>query len=75
MCSEREHGGLGLRKLPLMNKDLLGKWIWRFTSDMYSTWKRLISSMYGKEDLGWRSREARVSFGVRFWKKILKESS
>ena len=27
MCTEKGQGGLGLRKLALMNKALLGKWL------------------------------------------------
>ena len=52
VCSEKRQGGLGLRKLTLLNKGLLGKWIWRFASDKDCTWKNLINTKYGLEGLG-----------------------
>ena len=66
--------GLGLRSLTLFNKALLGKWSWRFTTNSNCTWKKVIVSKFGVEDLGWWSKEARWPFGVNFWKDIPKES-
>ena len=74
VCSEKRQGGLGLRKLTLLNKVLLGKWIWRFSYDRGCTWKTLINSKYGLEGLGWCSKKVRGYFGVGLWKEILKES-
>ena len=57
VCSEKRQGGLGLRKLTLLNEGLLGKWIWRFASDKDYTWKNLINTIYGLEGLGWYSKD------------------
>ena len=62
---KKRQGGLSLRNLTLLNKALVGKWIWKFVLDRDSTWKTLISSKYG----------VCAPFGVGLWKEILKESS
>ncbi|RVW41391.1 hypothetical protein CK203_095197 [Vitis vinifera] len=70
----KEKGGLGLRKLALLNKALLGKWVWRFACDKENLWKKVISVKYGQGGLGWRTNKANGTFGVGVWKEILKES-
>ena len=72
VCFEKRQGGLGLRKLTILNKALLGKWILRFASDRDCTWKTLINIKYGLEGLGWCSKEIRGPFGVGLWKEIIK---
>ena len=46
VCADKEKGGLDLRKLALLNKALLGKWIWRFACDKENLWKQVISVKY-----------------------------
>ncbi|RVW50807.1 Transposon TX1 uncharacterized 149 kDa protein [Vitis vinifera] len=75
VCADKEKGGLGLRKLTLLNKALLGKWIWRFACAKEELWKKVLEAKYGKEELGWRTRKANGAFGVGVWKEILKEST
>ncbi|RVW99510.1 putative ribonuclease H protein [Vitis vinifera] len=75
VCADKEKGGLGLRKLTLLNKALLGKWIWRFARAKEELWKKVLEAKYGKEELGWRTRKANGAFGVGVWKEILKEST
>ena len=50
-----------MRKLPLLNKALLGKWVWRFSSEMDRTWKWVICFKYGTEELRWKTKEAQGS--------------
>ncbi|RVW53160.1 LINE-1 reverse transcriptase-like [Vitis vinifera] len=73
VCTEKEKGGLGLRKLVPLNKALLGKWIWRFACEKENLWKQVLLAKYGQEGFGWMTKKANGTFGVGVWKEILKE--
>ncbi|RVW55567.1 Transposon TX1 uncharacterized 149 kDa protein [Vitis vinifera] len=75
VCTQKEKGGLGIRRMGLLNKALLGKWIWRFAVEKDVLWKKVIGVKHGLEGCGWKSKEARGPFGVGVWKEILKEMS
>ena len=47
VCADKEKGGLGLRKLALLIKALLGKWIWRFDCVKKDLWKQVLVAKYG----------------------------
>ncbi|RVW24959.1 putative ribonuclease H protein [Vitis vinifera] len=51
VCTDKNKGGLGLRKLALLNKALLGKWIWRYACNKDNLWKQVITTKYGQEGL------------------------
>ena len=70
-----KRGGLGIRKIVLLNKALLGKWIWRFAFEKDLLWKKVIEVKYGQEGCGWRTNETHGTFGVGVWKEILKEAN
>ena len=74
VCKDKDKGGLGLRKLAMLNKALLGKWIWRYACDKDNLWKQVIKVKYGQEGLGWRPNKANGAVGVEVWKEIWKES-
>ncbi|WKA01540.1 hypothetical protein VitviT2T_019818 [Vitis vinifera] len=73
VCTNKDKGGLGLRKLAMLNKALLGKWIWRYACDKDNLWKQVIKVKYGQEGLGWRPKKANGAVGVGVWKEIWKE--
>ncbi|RVW95180.1 LINE-1 retrotransposable element ORF2 protein [Vitis vinifera] len=64
ICEDKSKGGLGLRKLVLLNKALLGKWVWRFAIDRDVLWKQVIIAKYGQEGHGWRAKKA---YGTIEW--------
>ncbi|RVX15313.1 LINE-1 reverse transcriptase-like [Vitis vinifera] len=70
----QREGWAGLRRLGLMNKALLGKWIWRYACERENLWKQVIWAKYGQEEYGWRSKKPNGAFGVGVWKEIMKEN-
>ncbi|KAL4599613.1 hypothetical protein ACB092_11G138700 [Castanea dentata] len=81
VCLPVEMGGLGLRKVVPFNQALLGKWLWRYGHEDTHLWRRVISTKYGEDQGGWRTRDCRRSHGcglrrsfnegegtrIRFW--------
>ena len=74
VCTDKDKGRLGLRMLALLNKALLGKWIWRYACDKDKLWRQVIKVKYGQEGLDWRPKKANGATGVGVWKEIWKES-
>ncbi|RVW92931.1 LINE-1 reverse transcriptase-like [Vitis vinifera] len=71
VCTDKEKGGLGLRKLAILNKALLGKWIWRYACDKDNLWKQVIKVKYGQEGLGWKPKKANGAGNkIRFWTDV-----
>ena len=70
VCADKNNGRLGLRKLALLNKALLGKWIRRFAFDKDNLWKQVIMAKYGQEGHDWRTKKANGAFGVGFRRKF-----
>ncbi|RVX13511.1 putative ribonuclease H protein [Vitis vinifera] len=66
VCTGKEKGGLGLRKLVLLNKALLCKWVWRFARAKDELWKQVLTVKYGQEELGWRTKKANGGLSLRF---------
>ena len=72
VCSDRRMGGLGVRRLHLLNKAVLCKWIWRFASKREAFWRQIINGKYWDLEGGWCSKEVRGGYGVGLWKTIRK---
>ena len=63
VSSSKEKGGLGIRRLSIVNRALLGKWVWRF-ADEYSIRKEVIRLKYQVEQGGSFTKIPRGSGGV-----------
>ncbi|KAL4360722.1 hypothetical protein GQ457_04G018500 [Hibiscus cannabinus] len=48
LCLPKSLGGLGLIDFELKNKALLYKWLWRYSSERDSLWRRVINEKYEK---------------------------
>ena len=46
-CLPLQSGGLGIRNMAIFNKALLGKWLWRYSTESTSLWRQVIDSKYG----------------------------
>jgi hypothetical protein len=47
ICSKKEVGGLGVRRIREFNLALLGKWCWWQVSESHGLWFRLLAARSG----------------------------
>jgi hypothetical protein len=69
-CLPLQGGGLGIRNMAIFNKALLGKWLWRYSTESSSLWRQVIDSKYGGQEKDWCSNIVRSTHGVSLWKHI-----
>lgn len=69
-CLPVEGGGLGIRKIGLLNKALLGKQLWQFGKEVNRLWHQVITNKYVEDKGGWYSRAVRGTHGYGMWKNI-----
>ncbi|CAN1814333.1 Putative ribonuclease H protein At1g65750 [Linum perenne] len=76
---QKERGGLGVLDLRRMNMALLGKWGWRFATEINSWWRNLIVEKCGRgrsewkpiwdlRNAGWSVWRDIVNLNPKFWK-------
>ncbi|RVX07451.1 hypothetical protein CK203_025259 [Vitis vinifera] len=65
-------GGLRIRRLHSLNQALLGNWLWRFSVEHESLWRKIICGKFGKVEGGWTTKVWRESFGMSLCKDIRK---
>ncbi|GMI92896.1 hypothetical protein HRI_002958900 [Hibiscus trionum] len=46
LCQPKSKGGLGLIDIRLKNRAMLNKWLWRFGTDSYGYWRKLLENKY-----------------------------
>ena len=71
VCTPKEQGRLGVRSLILVNKALLGKWLWRFGLEEHHLWRRVLVAKYGVDLGGWCTSCIRGPYGCGMWKGIM----
>lgn len=64
--------GLGIQRLQMFNKALLGKWLWRFATERDSYWKTVVAKKFGSSEGGWSTLPVHGSHGVSLWNHISK---
>lgn len=69
ICGPKNQGGLGVLDLEIMNKALLGKWLWKLENEE-GIWQEYLRNKYLKGKI-LRQKEVRVG-DSQFWHGMMK---
>ncbi|XP_026396975.1 uncharacterized protein LOC113291689 [Papaver somniferum] len=71
----KEGGGVGIKKLRLMNKALHAKWVWRYGVEDKALWRNIMNQKFGGNPKAFFPNSTTNVVGKRLWTRILKSSS
>ena len=71
VCSPVKDGGMGVRNLVVLNKALLGKWLWRFGLEEHRLWRCVLVAKYGLCTEGWCTDPIPGPHGCGLWKSMM----
>ena len=61
---------MGIRRLGNFNSTLLGKWLWRYGTEIDALWRRVIEAKYRNIWGGWGTKTVTSPYGVSLWRYI-----
>nr|GEV88090.1 RNA-directed DNA polymerase, eukaryota, reverse transcriptase zinc-binding domain protein [Tanacetum cinerariifolium] len=70
VLASKEKGGLGVSSLYALNRALMFKWVWRFTTQKTSLWGRVIKVIHGDDG---KIRKCLKSGRTSIWRDIVQE--
>ncbi|WMV12148.1 hypothetical protein MTR67_005533 [Solanum verrucosum] len=65
----KKNGGLGIKNMELHGKALLMKWLWKYSNENQTLWRRVISAKYENED-SWTTKIVTTPYGTSLWRSI-----
>ncbi|XP_026383928.1 uncharacterized protein LOC113279448 [Papaver somniferum] len=68
----KEGGGVGIKKLRLMNKSLHVKWIWRYGNEENALWRKVVNRKFGGNEKDFLTNQTTKPIGRSLWAGILK---
>ncbi|XP_072074464.1 uncharacterized protein [Arachis hypogaea] len=71
LCKTKINGGLGMRKLHIMNDAFFMKQVWRLMHERETLWAKVLFNKYGREKDSILNMENRAS-DSKFWRDLIK---
>ncbi|KAE8687175.1 hypothetical protein F3Y22_tig00111022pilonHSYRG00184 [Hibiscus syriacus] len=72
VCKPKKLGGLGIPNLLLLNRALMGKWVWKFAGEKNSWWKSVVCCVYNMDPNSLMIRNTWTARSSWIWRGIVK---
>lgn len=70
VCLPKSIGGLGIRKTDEMNIAMLSKWMWSFSQQLDTLWRKVIEEKYEILPGNWKPKMSWIAKNKSLWRGI-----